>query len=275
MSIAGGLHRALERGESVGCESIQLFLRNSNRWKSKPRTEEDLERYRQTKSETDIDPVFAHAIYLINLASPDEEVRSKSLDAYHEELARCHEAEIPYLILHPGSHLETGLEGGMARIAEAIHAAYADHPEYQVMTLLENTAGQGATIGRTLEELAQIADQIEDRSHIGYCFDTAHALAAGYEFRTDEGYAETFAQFDALLGIEHLHCIHLNDSQYDLGEERDRHEHIGEGYVGLEGFRQLVNDPRFADLPMLLETPKGENMEKDVENLARLRDLVE
>jgi deoxyribonuclease-4 len=275
MSIAGGLHLALERGASVGCETIQLFLRNSNRWKAKPRTEEELELYRQTQAETGIEPVFAHAIYLINLASPDDEVRHKSNDAYNEELARCQEAGIPYLILHPGSHRESGLEEGIALIAEAINRAYAEHPEYEAMTLLENTAGQGATIGRSLEELAQITDQIEDRSHIGYCFDTAHALAAGFEFRTKEGYEETFARFDELLGLDNLICCHLNDSQYDLGEERDRHEHIGQGYVGLEGFRLLVNDPRFVDMPMLLETPKGEDMEKDVENLARLRGLVE
>jgi deoxyribonuclease-4 len=275
MSIAGGLHLALERGASVGCESIQLFLRNSNRWQSKPRTEEELALYRQTRAETGIDPVFAHAIYLINLASPDDEVRQKSNEAYAEELARCHEAEVPYLILHPGSHRESGLKEGITLIAEAISRAYAEHPEYEAMTLLENTAGQGATIGRTLEELAQITEQVEDASHIGYCFDTAHALAAGFEIRTEEGYEETFARFERLLGLENLYCVHLNDSQYDLGEERDRHEHIGEGYVGLEGFRLLVNDPRFADLPMLLETPKGKDMKEDVENLARLRKLVE
>lgn len=275
MSIAGGLHLALERGASIGCETIQLFLRNSNRWKSKPRTEEELELYREKRAETGIDPVFAHAIYLINLASPDDEVRAKSEDAYQEELARCHEAEIPYLILHPGSHRESGLEAGIALIAEAISRTYEEHPDYEVMTLLENTAGQGATIGRTLEELAEISEQIGDEAHIGYCFDTAHALAAGYEFRTAQGYKETFDRFESLLGLDKLYCLHLNDSQYDLGQERDRHEHIGQGYVGLEGFRRLVNDPRFADRPMLLETPKSADMQEDVENLARLRKLVE
>ena len=281
MSISGGLHKALERGHSIGCETIQLFTRNSNRWKSKKRTPKELALYRQTLAETGIHPIVAHAIYLINLASPDGTVRTKSDDAFCEELGRCHKAGIPYLVIHPGSHKETGLAAGIARIAASINRAYAAHPEYApsadggVITLLENTAGQGATIGRTFEELAQIAAQIENTSHIGYCFDTAHGLASGYELRTLEGYAETFDHFDNVLGLDKLYCLHLNDSKYDLGAGRDRHEHIGKGYVGLEAFRMLLNDPRFADLPMLLETPKGADMREDVENLAVLRGLIE
>jgi deoxyribonuclease-4 len=276
MSILGGLHLALERGHSIGCESIQLFLRNSNRWKSKARTPEELVLYRETLSRVDIDPVVAHAIYLINLASPDDEVRGRSNEAFREELARCREAGIPYLVLHPGSHVRTGLEPGIARIAEAVNRAYDADPALSgsVVTLLENTAGQGDTIGRTFEELAQIADRIADRSHIGYCFDTAHGLASGYELRTPEGYAHTFGRFDEVLGLDRLRCFHLNDSKGDLNSGRDRHEHIGDGYVGLEAFRTLVNDPRFDDLPMLLETPKSDDLHEDVENLARLRGLL-
>jgi deoxyribonuclease-4 len=286
MSIAGGLHQALLHGQSIGCETIQIFTRNSNRWQSARRTPEELERFRQTQAETGIHPVVAHAIYLINLASPDQEIRRKSDAAFREELARCHEAGIPYLVLHPGSHRETGIVQGIAHIAASINRAYADHPAYvppargSVVTLLENTAGQGATIGRTFEELAEIAAQIEDPACIGYCFDTAHGLASGYDLRTPEGYAETFARFDRVLGLDRLRCIHLNDSQYDLGAGRDRHAHIGQGHVGLEAFRMLLNDPRFADLPMLLETPRrvtdshGEDMREDVENLAILRSLI-
>jgi deoxyribonuclease-4 len=274
MSIAGGLYMALKRGQSIGCETIQLFTRNSNRWKSKERTPEELALYRETLAQTDIDPVIAHAIYLINLASPDDDVRLHSNEAFAEELERCHEADILYLVLHPGSHRGTGLDRGIARIAESIGRVYAEHPEYAVTTLLENTAGQGDTIGRTFEELAQIAARVQDPSHIGYCFDTAHALASGYELRTTKGYQEIFAHFDEVLGIDRLYCFHLNDSQYDLNAERDRHEHIGQGYVGLETFRMLLNDPRFADLPMLLETPKGDDMREDVENLALLRSLI-
>ena len=252
MSILGGLHLALERGHSIGCETIQLFTRNSARWQAKARTPEELELYRETLAQTGIDPVFAHAIYLINLASPDKQVRVQSNEAFREELARCHETSIPYLVLHPGSHKGTGLETGIARIAQGIRDAYAEHPEYTVVTLLENTAGQGDTIGRTFEELAHIESLCrksggDECPHIGYCFDTAHALASGYEIRTTEGYAETMARFDEILGLDRLRCFHLNDSKADLGSHRDRHEQIGQGYVGVETFRLLLNDARVVE----------------------------
>ena len=281
MSIAGGLHKALERGQSIGCESIQLFTRNNTRWHAKKRTADELALFRQTRRKTGIYPVVAHAIYLINLASPDPKVRSRSNTAFVEELERCHEAGIPYLVLHPGSHKGTGLEQGIARIAQGINRAYDEHPEYApgqedgVTTLLENTAGQGASIGRTFEELARIADQIENPAYIGYCLDTAHALAGGYDLRTRQGYQEAFHQFDRLLGLDKLHCLHLNDSKYDLGENKDRHTHIGQGYLGIEAFRMLLNDARLHALPMLLETPKGKGMEEDVKNLALLRSLIQ
>jgi deoxyribonuclease-4 len=280
MSILNGLHLALERGHSIGCETIQLFTRNSNRWKAKARTPEELELYRETLERTGIDPVVAHAIYLINLASPDRRVRTQSNAAFREELSRCHEAGIPYLVLHPGSHKGKGLEQGIARIAQGIQEAYAEHPEYTVVTLLENTAGQGDTIGRTFEELAQIEALCrksggEGCPYIGYCFDTAHALASGYEIRTPEDYTETMEQFDRVLGLERLYCFHLNDSKAELGSHVDRHEQIGQGEVGLETFRLLLNDARLADHPMLLETPKDDDLHQDVEALALLRSLIE
>ena len=279
MSIRGGLHLALERGHSIGCETIQLFTRNSNRWKAKARAPEELEQYRETLTRTGIDPVIAHAIYLINLAAPDKRVRVQSNEAFREELARCHEAGVPYLVLHPGSHKGTGLERGIARIAQAIRKAYVGHPEYTVVTLLENTAGQGDTIGRTFEKLAQIEALCRESGgdecpHIGYCFDTAHALASGYDIRTVEGYEETVARFDEVLGLDRLRCFHLNDSKTDLGSHLDRHEQIGQGYVGLETFRLLLNDARFADRPMLLETPKDDDLHQDVQALALLRSLI-
>jgi deoxyribonuclease-4 len=273
MSIQDGLHLALERGHSIGCETIQLFVRNPNRWQAKARTDEELALYRETRDRTGIAPVIAHAIYLINLASPDDLVRTRSNAAFREELARCHEAEIPYLVLHPGSHKGTGLAQGIERISTAIRQSYDERPELTVVTLLENTAGQGDTIGRTFEELARIAAQVGDPSRVGYCFDTAHALASGYEIRTPEGYAETWSRFEEALGLERLRCFHLNDSKADLGDARDRHEHLGEGKIGVEVFGWLVNDPRFVDLPMLLETPKSEDLHEDVEALALLRKL--
>jgi deoxyribonuclease-4 len=273
MSIDGGLHLALERGHSIGCETIQLFTRNNVRWKAKPRTKEDLDLYRETLVHTGIDPVVAHAIYLINLAAPDKRVHSLSNAAYRDDLARCHEAGIPYLVLHPGSHRGQGLEAGIERIAGGIRTAYAEHPEYTVITLLENTAGQGDTIGRTFRELSHISSLTGDVP-LGYCFDTAHALASGYDIRTPEGYEDVLTEFDQVLGLNKLYCLHLNDSKTDLGAHRDRHEQIGQGHVGLEAFRLLLNDLRLADKPMLLETPKSDDLHEDVENLALLRGLI-
>jgi deoxyribonuclease-4 len=274
MSIDGGLHLALERGRSIGCETIQLFTRNNVRWKAKARTEEELGLYRETLARTGIEPVVAHAIYLINLAAPDPRVHGLSNAAFREELARCHEAGIPYLVLHPGSHKGQGLEKGIDRIAEGIRSAYAEHPKYTVVTLLENTAGQGDTIGRTFSELARIAGLAGDVP-LGYCFDTAHALASGYDIRTAKGYKEVFTEFDRVLGLDKIHCLHLNDSKTGLNAQRDRHEQIGQGHVGLEAFRLLLNDPRLAGKPMLLETPKSDDLHEDVENLALLRSLID
>jgi deoxyribonuclease-4 len=273
MSIDGGLHQALLRGHSIGCETIQLFTRNNVRWKAKARTEEELALYRETLARTAIHPVVAHAIYLINLAAPGQRVHSLSNAAYRDDLARCHEAGIPYLVLHPGSHKGHGLEAGIERIAEGIRSAYAGHPEYTVTTLLENTAGQGDTIGCTFQELAQIA-ALAGNVPLGYCFDTAHALASGYDIRTAEGYEAVLAEFDRVLGLDKLYCLHLNDSKTDLGTHRDRHEQIGQGFVGVEAFGSLLNDPRLAGRPMLLETPKGDDLRNDVENLALLRSLI-
>ena len=274
-SIAGGLHLALERATALGCDSVQIFLRNNLRWRARARMPEELDQFRETLAASELEPVVAHAIYLINLASPEKEVRAQSIEAFAEELARCHEAGIPYLVLHPGSHKGEGLEEGIARIARTISAAYDAHPEYEVMTLLENTAGQGNVIGKSFEELSQIAAQLEDPAHVGYCFDTAHALAAGYELRTSAGYHETFAQLEHMLGLDKLHCFHVNDSRYDLNEEADEHRNIGEGHLGVEAFRMLVNDPRFAELPMILETPTKDDMSGYEADLKLLRSLVE
>jgi deoxyribonuclease-4 len=274
-SIAGGLHRAIERATALGCDTAQIFLRNNLRWRARARTPEELAQFKETLAASEIDPVVAHAIYLINLASPEETVYNQSTEAFAEELSRCHEAGIPYLVLHPGSHKGEGLEEGIARIARTIDAAYEAHPEYEVMTLLENTAGQGNVIGKRFEELAQIAAQMEASDHVGYCFDTAHALAAGYELRTEEGYGQTFDQLAHVLGLDKLRCFHVNDSRYDLNEGADEHRNIGEGYLDVAAFRMLVNDPRFAELPMILETPTEADMSGYEADLKLLRSLLE
>ena len=275
MSIAGGVDKAFDRAEKAGCDSLQVFTKNSNQWNAKPFDEAVLEAWKQREAETKIGPVVAHDSYLINLASPKDDLWEKSIDAFGIELQRCDQLGIRYLVTHPGSHTGTGEEAGLARVSEALNRLHNEMPDLDVITLLETTAGQGTNLGPSFEHLATITSGVEDKSRVGYCLDTCHIFAAGYDFRTPEQYAETMKQFDDLLGIDRLFAIHLNDSKNDLGSRKDRHEHIGQGFIGLEGFRQFVNDKRLADVPGLLETKKSEDLSEDIENLATLRGLVD
>jgi deoxyribonuclease IV len=275
MSVAGGCSKAFDRAEKAGCDSLQVFTKNSNQWRAKPLTNEEVLEWEKRRSETGIWPVVAHDSYLINLASPKDDLWEKSIEAFGIELRRCQQLGIRYLVTHPGSHTGSGEAAGLARVSEALNRLHDEMPDLNVLTLLETTAGQGTNLGACFEHLATICAGVEDKSRIGYCLDTCHIFAAGYDFRTPECYATTMRQFDDLLGIEHLHAIHLNDSKHDLGSRRDRHEHIGQGFIGHDGFRQFVNDPRLADVPGLLETKKGEDLKEDIENLATLRGLVD
>jgi len=274
MSIAGGVSQALERGHSIGCEAIQIFTRNQRQWQAPPPDPKELERFKLKQAETGIQPVVAHDSYLINLGSPDEAAWQKSLQAYIVELEQCQALSIPYLVMHPGSHLGSGEEAGLCRIADALDHAHAITPSFGVVTLLETTAGQGTNLGYRFEQLAAIREMVAEPGRIAVCFDTSHVFAAGYGLRTPAAYAATMAEFDRLLGLDLLRCFHLNDSKKGLGSRVDRHEHIGQGLLGLEPFRLLLNDPRFVHLPGLLETPKGPEMQEDVENLRVLRGLV-
>ncbi|HEX3723025.1 MAG TPA: deoxyribonuclease IV [Nitrolancea sp.] len=274
MSIAGGLEKSVDRAELAGCDSLQIFTKNGNQWKAKPIEPEQAERYEARLAETDITPVVAHDSYLINLASPDDEMWEKSIDAFRIELERCEQLSVPFLVTHPGSFMKSSEEEGFQRIAEALNRINGDLAGYKVMALLETTAGQGTNIGHRFEQLAAIMAQISAPERVGCCFDTCHVFAAGYEIRTDEGYAETMDSFDSVIGLDKLKVFHFNDSKKEFGSRRDRHEHIGEGEIGLDGFRHFVNDPRFADHAALLETPKSEDLHEDIENLDRLRGLV-
>jgi len=274
MSIAGGVDKAVLRGQRIGCQAIQVFTKNNIRWAAPPLKDETIERWYDNLQEAGIAMVVAHASYLLNLASPDDALWHKSLDALVLEMRRCDALSIPYLIMHPGAHTGSGEETGLRRIAQALDRTFERAPDAQVTVLLEITAGQGTALGYRFEHLAQIMQQAAAGDRLGVCFDTCHALAAGYEIRTPEGYADTFRQLDRIIGLERLRVFHANDSKRDLGSRVDRHEQIGKGYVGLEGFRLLMNDARFAQHPMLLETPKGPDMQEDVENLAILRSLM-
>jgi deoxyribonuclease-4 len=273
-STAGGVEKALERGLEVGCDTIQIFVKPPNRWAAKALEEENVTAFKGAVAETGIWPVFAHSLYLINLASPEDDLWHKSLDALADDLERCEMLGLPGLVLHPGSHKGSGEEAGLARIAAGLDELHARLPGYAAQVWLEVTAGQGDHLGYTFEHLRAMIDAVKEPERLGVCFDTAHAFAAGYELRTREGFDATWAEFDRVLGLDRLKAIHLNDSKKVLGSRVDRHEHIGQGELGLEPFRFLLNDPRFHGIPMTLETDKGPDLAEDKENLAVLRSLI-
>jgi deoxyribonuclease-4 len=273
-STAGGVEKALGRGLEAGCDTIQIFVKPPNRWASKALAEENVVAFKDAVTETGIWPVFDHALYLINLASPDDALWQKSVDALTDDIERCEMLGLPGSVLHPGSHKGSGEEAGLARIAAGLDELHTRLPGYQAQVWLEVTAGQGNHLGYTFEHLRAMIDAIAEPERLGVCFDTAHAFAAGYELRTREGFDATWAEFDRAVGLDCLKAIHLNDSKKALGSRVDRHEHIGQGELGLEPFRFLLNDPRFYGLPMTLETDKGPDLAEDKENLAVLRSLI-
>jgi deoxyribonuclease IV len=274
MSIAGGLYKAFERGKKTGCRTIQIFLKSSNQWKAKLLTEEDKARFQSEQIKSGISPVIAHDSYLINLASPDPALYQKSLSAFVEELERANFLGVPHVVLHPGAHVGSGIDAGISRVAQALKQALKQVGP-PVGILLENTAGQGSSLGYRFEELAAILDLMGNPDRVGVCLDTCHAFAAGYDIRTDDGYDKTMREFDRLVGIEKIRAFHVNDSRKDLATRVDRHCHIGKGFLGLNAFRLLVNDARFAAVPKILETPKGTGFLEDRRNLATLKSLVD
>ena len=275
MSIAGGMPEAIARAKAVDATALQVFVKSSNQWAARPFAPGEVEAFRSAAREAGLDRyTLAHASYLINLASPDDALWAKSIDALGVELSRCAVLEIPWLVVHPGAHVGSGAPAGIARVAGALDRALSLAPTNGAGVLLENTAGQGSTLGSRFEDLGAILQAARPTDRLGVCFDTCHALAAGYEFRDASAYAETMRAFDRAVGLHRLHGFHLNDSKGDLGCRRDRHEHIGRGCVGLEAFRLILTDPRFVGLPMVLETDKGDDLAEDRTNLAVLRSVL-
>lgn len=274
-SIAGGLHLAFDRARAVGCEAVQLFVKSNRSWAVKPLSDEDVRLFHQKAAESGIAPVVGHTSYLLNLAAPDEELWLRSRDTLIIELQRCEVLGIPFLVLHPGSHMDAGDQAGLARVAQALGQVHAATPGYHTRILLETTAGQGTNLGHRFEQLAWLLENTPQGQRLGVCFDTCHVFAAGYELRTPQGYATTMEALDRIIGLERLHALHLNDSKGDLGSRLDRHEHIGKGLLGLEAFRLVLNDRRLNNLPGLLETPKSDDLHEDAENLAVLHSLIE
>ncbi len=274
MSIAGGLHLAFARIQEVQGEALQIFTSNQRQWRTIPLTPEMVADFQQHWEKNGHMPVAAHDSYLINLAAPDSDQLEKSVGAFADELRRAATLGIPFLITHPGSHLGRGSDVGLERFVGNLDRAITRSKVSEVKILLETTAGQGTNLGSSFEQIACILSQSTYGDGLGVCFDTAHAFAAGYDIRTLETYEETFSRFDRIIGLERLEFFHINDSKRPLGSRVDRHEHIGKGEIGLSAFRLLLNDPRFQQHPMVLETPKGKDLKEDKENLRVLRSLI-
>jgi deoxyribonuclease-4 len=274
MSIAGGLHLAFARIREVQGESLQIFLSNQRQWKTTPLTSEVVTEFRRQWEKNNHLPVAAHDSYLINLAAPDPTTLEKSVAAFADELQRAAALGIPFLITHPGSHRGQGVEAGLERFVENMDRAITRSQTSTVMVLIENTAGQGTNLGSTFEEISFIISESQYGDGLGVCFDTSHAFAAGYDIRTRVTYEDTLSTFDQIIGLKRLKFFHINDSKRPLDSRVDRHEHIGEGEIGLAGFRLLLNDPRFWQHPMVLETPKGKELKEDKKNLKVLRSLI-
>ena len=274
MSASGGVHKAIIRAGELGIASCQLFSKSERQWKAKPLDPVVVESFHVEVESTGIRDLVIHDSYLINLASPKEDILAKSLAAFQEELERSDILGVPHLVTHPGAHTGAGVDAGIRQFAESLNRVFDTIPDNRTITCLETTAGQGTTLGRTFEEIAAIIDLVEAKHRVGVCLDTCHVFAAGYELRTPEGYAETMRQFDEIIGLDRLKVLHLNDSKNPLGSFKDRHHHIGEGEIGLEAFRHIVNDPRLAGLPGILETEKDDANVYDKQNLATLQSLV-
>jgi deoxyribonuclease-4 len=272
-SVAGGLHLAFDRLRQVGGEALQIFTRNQRQWNPPPLTAEEIVSFQTAWQGMGCPPVASHASYLINLATGKPELAAKSIAAFQGEILRCRQLGIPFVVIHPGSHGGDGVDVGLARFTTALDLALdAGGPE--VTVLLETTAGQGTSLGSRFEELAFVLTRSRHPQRLGVCVDTCHIFAAGYDIRTLSAYNATMDEFERLVGIRRIKFFHLNDSKTKLAGRVDRHEHIGQGAIGVEGFRWLLNDPRFANHPMTLETAKSDDLHEDYDNLQVLRGLI-
>lgn len=270
VSVAGGVSKAFGRGEAIGCAALQVFVKNASQWVGKPLATEEVEAFRQAHLASPVGPVLAHATYLVNLCATDPDNLARSRRTLGDELDRCHRLGISGLVVHPGAHLGASEEAGLAAISHSISAIFAERPDCETRLLLEITAGQGTVLGHRLSQLATIRDATDCPERIGTCIDTCHAFAAGHRLDTDDGYESFFAEhLESFGGV--TDCFHLNDSQHPAGSRKDRHANIGEGEIGPELFERLVNDPAFAEVPMVLETPMGDDDGGHRRDLERLR----
>ena len=283
MSVAGGLPRAVERAVVHGCDALQIFAKNASQWRGRELPRDEIREVRARVKAAGIGPVVSHGSYLINLATTNPALRRQSLEAMGDEIDRAEALGLLGVVVHPGAYTIGNEADGLALIADALLELLRARRRGKTMVLLENTAGQGTTLGATFEQLASIIAKTNDHRRVGVCLDTCHLIASGYDIGSPDGYASTFTQFGRLVGFDRLKAFHMNDSKKPLGSRVDRHQHIGQGCLGLEPFRRIVNDRRFRDLPMLLETPKAEGKATgpiavdplDAQNLDTLRGLIE
>lgn len=271
MSVAGGLPLACERAREAGANVLQLFTKSERQWKARPLPDDEIAAFKAARKRHKIGAAFAHDSYLINMASADDALWKRSIDAMVEELQRAEALGLDFVVTHPGSPLASGQMAGIRRMIAGIDEVHRQTPKLRCRMLLETTAGQGSTIGFTFDQLARMIDGAKEPARVGVCVDTCHIFAAGYDIRTKKGYEATFDELDRAVGLDRVQAFHLNDSKKELGCRVDRHEHIGKGCIGREAFRLLVNDARFSKTPMVLETAKEDDM--DVKNLALLRKL--
>ena len=283
ISTAGGVHQAFARAQDIGCDSMLIFTKSNRQWKASPISDKDVEKYQKAaEKHAAIYPVAVHASYLINLGSPKPDLWEKSYQALKIEVERAARFSIPYLVFHPGSHTKAGVDAGLENIARGMRRLLDETDETTPDTFicLETMAGQGTNMGDSFEQLGTIISECNGHERLAVCFDTCHVFAAGYDLRTAVAYDETMQKFDDAIGLERIKCFHFNDSKHELGSHKDRHEHIGRGFIGEDGFAHFVNDPRWADHPAHLETPKTETEEDGTEtemdpiNLAALRRLI-
>ena len=276
LSIAGGMHKAVLEAERLGFDTVQVFTKNQQQWKSKPLEDAAKEAWLGELARVKFSQTVSHDSYLINLASPDEALRAKSIALFEEELRRCVLLKIPWLVTHPGAHIGDGEEVGLSRVAKSLDIVHENVKTRDVVTCLEITAGQGTGLGYKLEHLAEIISQVKSPERLGVCLDTAHLFAAGYDFRGRK-YQSLMKQIEATIGVDRIKVWHLNDSKKELGSRVDRHDHIGKGTIGLEGFTGIVRDKAFKNVPKILETPKAKNEEGvdwDTVNLGALKGLM-
>lgn len=274
VSIAGGMHHAFETAARLGCDCMQVFVKNQRQWVGKPLTQADMSAWQQAAKRYRIDLVVAHATYLINLGSVDPTLWKKSVATLTDELQRCEALGISFLVFHPGAHLSAEFDVGLRRIIKGINSVHDRTRGFTSQLLLETTAGQGTSIGHRFEHLARILKGVREAERLDVCVDTCHIFAAGYPLEKVEDYQDTMLSFDEAVGVQRIKCFHVNDSKGELGSRIDRHEHIGKGQIGISGFRNLLRDARFQHVPKILETPKGEddkNRSHDSVNLQRLR----